>query len=90
MVKNPPATQETHGTQVQSPGWEDPLQREMEAHSSILACKISWTEELGRPPSTGHRVSHGCTCLLFISAALGLLELWPGVEVLLCACGTWA
>ena len=29
-------------------GWEDPLEKEMETHSSILAQKISWTEEPGR------------------------------------------
>ena len=32
-------------TQVQSPGQEDPLEREMTSHSSILAWKIPWTEE---------------------------------------------
>ena len=34
-------------TWVQSLGWEDPLEKEMAAHSSILAEKISWTEEPG-------------------------------------------
>ena len=34
------------GTQVQSLGPEDPLEKEMATHSSILACEISWTEEL--------------------------------------------
>ena len=29
------------------PGWEDPLKKEMASHSSILACKIPWTEEPG-------------------------------------------
>ena len=37
--------QEMHETQVQSLGWEDPLQEEMDMHSSILAWKIPWTEE---------------------------------------------
>ena len=32
---------------VQSLGWEDPLEKEMATHSSILAWKIPWTEELG-------------------------------------------
>ena len=50
MVKNPPAMEET---QVQSLGWEDPLEKEMATHSSILACKILWTEETGGLPSTG-------------------------------------
>ena len=35
-----PAMQET---QVRSLGWEDPLEKEMAAHSSILACRIPWT-----------------------------------------------
>ena len=34
-------------TQVQSLGWEDPLEEEVSAHSSILAWKIPWTEEPG-------------------------------------------
>ena len=34
-------------TWVQSPGWEDPLEKEMATHSSILACRIPWTEEPG-------------------------------------------
>ena len=41
-VKNPPATQETR---VQSLGREDPLEKEMATHSSILAWEIPWTEE---------------------------------------------
>ena len=47
VVKNPPAMQETQEMQVQSLGWEDPLEKEM-AHSSILAWEIPWTEEPGR------------------------------------------
>ena len=45
MVKNPPAMQKT---QVQSLGQEDPLEKGMATHSSILAWRISWTEEPGR------------------------------------------
>ena len=44
MVKNLLAMQET---QAQSLGWEDPLEKEMATHSSILAWKIPWTEEPG-------------------------------------------
>ena len=44
-VKNSPAVQET---QVQSLGWEDPVEKEMATHSNILAWKISWTEDLDR------------------------------------------
>ena len=39
--------QETQETRVQSLGWEDPQEKQMAAHSSGLAWKISWTEEPG-------------------------------------------
>ena len=45
MVKSLPPMQET---QVQSLRWEDPLEKEMVTHSSILAWEIPWTEEPGR------------------------------------------
>ena len=55
-VKRLSAMQET---QVRSLGWEDPLEKEMAAHSSILAWKIPWTEEPGRLQSMGlQSVSH--------------------------------
>ena len=41
MVENPPAMQET---QVRSLGWEDPLEKEMATHTSVLAWEIPWTE----------------------------------------------
>ena len=47
MVKNLPAVQETQETWVQSLGWEDPLEKEMATHSSILAWRIPWMEEPG-------------------------------------------
>ena len=52
VVKNPPAMQETRGTQVQSLGWEDPLEEEMVTHFSILSWRIPWTEVPGglQPP----------------------------------------
>ena len=40
-------------SQVQALGWEDPLEKEMATHSSILALEISWTEEPGGLQSTG-------------------------------------
>ena len=40
-------------TRVQSLGWEDPLEEEMAAHSSILAWKIPWTKDPGRLQSMG-------------------------------------
>ena len=45
MVKNLPAVKEI---QVQSLGWEDPLEKEIAAHSSILDWRIPWTEEPSR------------------------------------------
>ena len=42
MVKNPPAMQETW---VRSLGWEDPLEKEMATHSSVLAQRIPWKKE---------------------------------------------
>ena len=42
MVKNLPAMRESH---VQSLGWEDPLEKDMATHSSIVAWRIPWTEE---------------------------------------------
>ena len=56
MVKNLPAMQET---QVQSLGQEDPLQKGMATHSSILAWKVPWTEKPGRlQPMGSQRVGH--------------------------------
>ena len=55
MVKNPPAKQDL----VRSLGWDYPLEEEMATHSSILAWRISWTEELGGLQSMGlQRVGH--------------------------------
>ena len=55
MVKNLPAVQET---QLQSLS-QDPLEKEMATHSSILAWRIPWTEEPGGPQSKGsQRVGH--------------------------------
>ena len=56
MVKNPPAMQET---QVQSLGREDPLDKGMAIHASILAWRIPWTEEPCGLQSMGlQRVRH--------------------------------
>ena len=49
-VKNLPAMQET---QVQSLGWEDPLEKERAPYSNIVAWRIPWTEEPGRLQSMG-------------------------------------
>ena len=54
MVKNLPATQET---QVQSLGWEGPLEKALATHSRILAWRIPWTEEPGGLLSWGRKES---------------------------------
>ena len=47
----------TQETQVRSLGWEDPREKEMTTHSSILAWRIPWTQEPGELQSMGsHRV----------------------------------
>jgi len=50
MIKNLPTIRET---QVRSLGWEDPLEKELATHSSILAWRITWTEEPGGLESMG-------------------------------------
>ena len=54
MIKNPPAKQDM---QVQSLGREDPLEKGMATHSSILAWEILWTEEPGGLQSMGSQKS---------------------------------
>ena len=59
-VKNPPTIQETScnsGDLGSSLGQEDPLEKEMTTHSSILAWEIPWTEEPGRLQSKGSKES---------------------------------
>ena len=48
--------QKTQVTRVQSLGWEDPMEKEMATHSSVLAWEILWTEEPGGLQSTGATV----------------------------------
>ena len=56
MVKNLLAVQESHAPSL---GQEDPLEKEMATHSSILAWRIPWTEKPGGLQSTGsQRVGH--------------------------------
>ena len=52
LVETLPAVQET---QVRFLGWEDPLEKEMATHSSILAWRIPWTEDLGGLQSMGRK-----------------------------------
>ena len=81
LLKNLPAVQET---QDQSLGWEDSLEKEMATHSSILAWKISWTEEPGGLQSMGsQRVS--MTERLTLTYLLCYLKYGPSVNSL----GIW-
>ena len=54
LVKNLSTVQETW---VRFLGWEDPLEKEIATHSSILALRIPWTEEPGRLQSMGSQES---------------------------------
>ena len=61
VVKRLPTMWETR---VRSLGWEDPLEKEMATHSSILAWKIPWTEDPGGLQSMGsQRVGRDFTSL---------------------------
>ena len=67
MAENLPAMQEMQDMQIQSLGWEDPLEQEMAIPSNILAWEIPWTEEPGELQSMDHKESdttaneHACT-----------------------------
>ena len=74
VVKTLPAMLETR---VQSLGREDPLEKEMATHSSILAWKIPWTEELGGLQSTGLKESDTTERLHFHKVYIWNLERWP-------------
>ena len=65
LVKNPPAMQES---QISSLGWEDPLEEGMATHSSILAWRIPWTEELTGYSPRSHKelVTTGATKHVFL------------------------
>ena len=76
-VKRLSAMQET---QVQSLGWEDPLEKEMAAHSSILSWKIPWTPEPGRLLSMGsQRVGHDYTFFFF--KLYNIVLVLPNIEM---------
>ena len=76
-LKHLPAMWETW---VRSLGWEDPLEKEMATHSSILAWRIPWTEEPGGLQSTGsQRVGHAWAT----SLTLGWVPRRPGDQLLM-------
>ena len=61
---------------VQSLGWEDPLEKEMASHSSILAWRIPWTEELG---GYSPRVAKSQTRLKQLSSSSSSKQSKPGL-----------
>ena len=93
MEKRLPAMWETR---FQSLGWEDPLEKAMDTHSSTLAWKIPWTEEPGRLQSTGlQRVGHNWvtslsfTLLIFNSSSASiniafLYFIWDFIKIHRC------
>ena len=68
VIKNPPAVQETW---VQFLGLEDPLEKGMATHSSILVGRIPWTEEPGRLQSMGRKESDTAERLYLTSSLCG-------------------
>ena len=80
MVKNWPAMQETW---VRSQGWDNPLEKEMATHSSILAWRIPWTEDPGGLQSMGsQRVRHDWATFTWAIVPLWFQEL---VNALICS-----
>ena len=79
-VKNLPDMWENR---VQSLGWEDPLEKEMATHSSILAWGIPWTEEPGRLQPMGlQRVRHDLVTQQQHSDSTTTIRGWPQLLVL--------
>ena len=79
-VKNLPTMQETQETQVPSLGQEDPPEKEMATHFSILSWKIPWTEErLVNHPQTIPQVWNASSfCNIFFQAIPG--EVFPKIS----------
>ena len=77
MVKNLPATRETW---VPPPGQEDPLEKGMATHCSILAWIIPWTEQSGGYSSWGYRESDTTEqltykqCFMFSAGDMGMIK----------------
>ena len=72
-VKNLPAMQ---GTQVLFLGWEDPLEKRIATHSSILACRIPWTEEPGGlRPMRSQRVRHDWATNTYLITSLPFVKM---------------
>ena len=74
VVKNLSAMQEKQEMRVQSPGWENHLEKDKAIHSSILAWRIPWTEESGRLQSIeSQRVEHDWSDLASMHSLLTML-----------------
>ena len=81
-LKHLPARQKTW---VRSLGWEDPLEKEMATHSSILAWRIPWMEEPGGLQSTGlQRVGHDWATSLSLSYLGKSEQDWSMQKVRMC------
>ena len=81
MEKNLPVTQEVQETELRSLGWEDPLEKGMASHSSILAWRSPWTEEPGGLQSVGsRRVGHNWATIISFTfipfVPLGSMAYW--------------
>ena len=87
QVKNLPATQETQEMLVWSLGPEDPLEKDMATHLSILAWEIPWTEEpgdlqfkgsqrVGRDWATKHTAHAQARRVCFICVYVSVLHAW--------------
>ena len=61
LVKNPPANAGDVGDMGSIPGWEDPLEKGMATHSSILAWRIPWRIQRGAWQATVHGVTKNRT-----------------------------
>ena len=80
-VKNLPAVQDMQEKWVHSLGLEDPLEEGMATCSSILAWRISWTEEPGGLQSMGfQRAGHDWSEWACRHALYGILIPWPGIK----------
>ena len=85
MEKNLPTMQETC---VQSLGWEDPLEKGMATHFSILAWRIPWIEEPGGLQSIGSQLTFSLFAALqtrelcLEAPSPGCFQVWP-IEVFL-------
>ena len=86
VVKKTPANAGDTETQVQSLGWEVPLEEGMATHSSILAWRIPWTKELGGLKSIGsQRVGHNWSNLArthTLCVYLVIFLLLPSVKII--------